>query len=292
MGCIICVIQLFLSCRIYIVRQLSPSGGGRGRMLGDLLTWQQIIMNMYILYKKLFFDLLSTSSPCPLQRGIVNTLFLVMIMISCNSSVKKTTAADDFLPQDTIIEKITEPETIIDSQMTFEEAIAGTNAPQNIIDQLVLIDVEYYSTDDKLHRGQLLLNRSIEKDIVAIFDSIKSWRFPIAQAIPIVAFGWDDNLSMAANNTSSFCYRKVAGTDHFSRHAKGMAIDINPFFNPMIWKTPYENRPNKPENAQYNEEIPGTLYLEHPVVQEFIKRNFKWGYYFPRYYDIHHFQKR
>ncbi len=167
--------------------------------------------------------------------------------MSCDSSLKKTTTVNDSLQQDTaIIEKITEPEIIIDSQMTFEEAIAGTKAPQDIIDQLVLIDVEYYSTDDKLHRGQLLLNHSIEKDIIAIFDSIKIWRFPIVQAIPIVAFDWDDNLSMAANNTSSFCYRKVVGTDNLSRHATGRAIDINPFFNPMIWKPPYENRPVKP----------------------------------------------
>lgn len=211
--------------------------------------------------------------------------------MSCDSSVKKTTAVNDFLQQDTIIEKIIEPEIIIDSQMTFEEAIAGTRAPQDIIDQLVLIDVEYYSTDDKLHRGQLLLNRLIEKNAIAIFDSIKTWRFPIAQAIPIVAFDWDDNLSMEANNTSSFCYRKVAGTDNLSRHATGTAIDINPFFNPMIWKPPYENRPVKPGNAQYNKEIPGTLYPEHPVVQEFLKRKFTWGYNFSRHYDIHHFQK-
>jgi len=219
-------------------------------------------------------------------------LFGFMIIASCDSSVKKTTTEDNFLLQDTVVEQIPEPETIIiDSRMTFEDAIAGTKAPQDIINQLVLIDVEYYSTDNKLHRGQLLLNRAIEEDIVAIFDSIKIWRFPIAQAIPIVAFDWDDNLSMAANNTSSFCYRKVLGTDNLSRHAMGMAIDINPFFNPMIWKPPYENRPNKPENAQYDKETPGTLYLEHPVVREFLKRKFTWGYYFSRYYDIHHFQK-
>lgn len=219
-------------------------------------------------------------------------LFLILSAISCDSSAKKTTVVNDFLQQDTItVEEIKEPEIIIDSQMTFDEAIAGTKAPQDMINQLVLINVDYYSTDNKLHRGQLLINRSIEKDIVAIFDSIKVWRFPIIQAVPIVAFDWDDNLSMAANNTSSFCYRKVAGSNNLSRHAEGMAIDINPFFNPMIWKPPYENRPVRPENAQYNKEVPGTLYLEHPVVQEFLKRNFVWGYNFSRYHDIHHFHK-
>jgi len=226
-----------------------------------------------------------------MKFGTIYYLLLFVIVTSCDSSVKKIATTDGFPQQDTLMKEMTEPKVIIDSQMTFEEAIAGTNAPQDIIDQLILTDVEYYSTDNKLHRGQLLINRSIKKDIVAIFDSIKVWRFPIVQVVPIVAFNWDDNLSMAANNTSSFCYRKVLGSNNLSRHAEGMAIDINPFFNPMIWKPPYENRPVKPENAQYNKEIPGTLYLEHPVVQEFLKRKFIWGYNFSKYYDIHHFHK-
>jgi len=223
-------------------------------------------------------------------------LFTFMMIMSCDFSVKKALAGNDFLQQDIvvveeIIDKIKEPEIIIDSQMTFKEAIAGTKAPQDVINQLVLIDVEYYSTDEKLHRGQLVINRSIEKDVIAIFDSIKAWHFPVAQAIPIVAFDWDDARSMAANNTSSFCYRNVSGSKNLSRHATGKAIDINPFFNPIIWKPPYENRPVKPENAKYDKSIPGTLYPEHPLAKEFLKRKFVWGHNFSKYYDTHHFQK-
>ena len=216
------------------------------------------------------------------------------ITTSCDSSVKKTTAENDILLQDTIlieVEELKEPEIIIDSRMTFEEAISGTKAPQEIIDQLVLINVEYYSTDHQLHRGQLLLNRSIEKDIIAIFDSIKTWRFPVVQAIPIVTFDWDDDCSMAANNTSSFCYRKVQGSKNLSHHAEGKAIDINPLFNPMMGKSPDRSNRVKPQDARYDKEVPGTLYPGHPVVQEFLKRKFVWGYNFSKYYDIHHFQK-
>ena len=224
--------------------------------------------------------------------GVIGVIGVPVIITSCDFSMKKTSKENNFLQRDTIIvEETKEPEIIIDSQMSFEEAIAGTKAPQDIIDQLVLIDVEYYSTDHKLHRGQLLLNRSIEQDITAVFDSIKAWHFPIAKAIPIVAFDWDDNFSMSANNTSSFCYRKVAGSKNLSTHAKGTAIDINPFFNPIKWKAPNEHRPVQPENAQYNKEIPGTLYPGHPVVKELLKRKFIWGYNFSKYHDIHHFQK-
>ena len=232
---------------------------------------------------------------CKIKYAI-SLLAIIVMMFSCDFAKKTSTKSiseRNIVPEVIICDlDMPEPQIIIDSQMTFEEAISGTNAPQDIINQLVLIDVEYYSTDNKLHRGQLLLNKSIEKDIVAIFDTIKSIRFPIAQAIPVVAYDWDDNRSMAANNTYSFSYRKVAGTNNLSRHAEGKAVDINPVFNPLIWKSPNENRPVQPENAKYDKTVPGTLYLEHPVVKEFIKRKFTWGYNFSRYYDIHHFHKK
>ncbi len=39
---------------------------------------------------------------------------------------------------------------------------------------------------------------------------------------------------MSDNNTSSFCYRTIAGTNVISNHGKGRAIDINPLQNPQV----------------------------------------------------------
>lgn len=39
---------------------------------------------------------------------------------------------------------------------------------------------------------------------------------------------------MSYNNTSCFNARKVAKTDSWSKHAYGMAIDINPLYNPYV----------------------------------------------------------
>jgi hypothetical protein len=70
-----------------------------------------------------------------------------------------------------------------------------------------------------------------------------------------------------------------------------MAIDINPFFNPVRWKTGYENRKNKPVGAKYNTSVNGTFYALHPVVVEFRRRGFRWGHTFTRNFDDHHFEK-
>lgn len=175
---------------------------------------------------------------------------------------------------------------IIDSRYTFAEAIEGANAPKEVIDELELINVTYISTDNKLHQGQILTSKELVTDIKELFQLMLVHEFVIEKAIPIVAFNWSDSLSMANNNTYSFCYRNVS----YSLHAKGRAIDINPRFNPLRWKT--ENLPNQPLGAVLDTTVNGTLYPSHPIVKVFKKRGFKWGHYFSKYWDDHHFDKK
>ena len=90
---------------------------------------------------------------------------------------------------------------IFDCNYTFEEAIAGIEIPKSIIKQLTLIEVEYYSFDEKLHHGQIIGNQKAAKDIKEIFEFIKSTKFPIAKVIPVVKYNWSDEASMNDNNT-------------------------------------------------------------------------------------------
>lgn len=178
-----------------------------------------------------------------------------------------------------------EKDTIIDANYSFEEAIAGSKAPQNIIDQLVLFEVLYLSTDGMVHRGQILSNKKIVEDIKTAFRFMLEEGFVVEKAIPIVRYNWNDSCSMDDNNSYSFCYRNIT----YSKHATGMAIDINPRFNPLRWKT--EDRPNQPEGAVLDTTVNGTLYPGHPVVDEFRRLGFRWGHSFTKFYDDHHFEK-
>ncbi len=58
--------------------------------------------------------------------------------------------------------------------------------------------------------------------------------YQIEQIRLIDEYGADDLLSMQDNNTSCFNYRTIAGTNKISMHGRGLAIDINPFFNPYV----------------------------------------------------------
>ena len=212
------------------------------------------------------------------------------IFVSCqrNNNYQQENEKD---MMDSIPEINVKPTEIIDSELTFEEAIAGSDAPQHILDELVLLDVRYFSTDDKIHRGQILVNKKIEKNIEHIFEFMLEHEFAVYQAVPIVKFDWDDMKSMKANNSSGFCYRDVMNTKRQSKHSTGMAIDINPLFNPIRWKSPNKHRPNIPEGAVLDTTNNGTLYPNHPVVEEMKRLGFKWGNQFRRYWDDHHFEK-
>ncbi len=175
---------------------------------------------------------------------------------------------------------------IIDADYTFQEAISGTEAPEDIVKNLVLIDVEYYSFDKKLHQGQLVLHKDLIEDVQYIFKMSRELRFPISKVIPIVKYNWSDSLSMLDNNTSAFNYRKVAGTTHLSNHATGRAIDINPIQNPYRGKTGKMS----PNNSKYNPKADGTLTINHPIVLELLNKKWTWGGNWKTIKDWQHFE--
>ena len=209
------------------------------------------------------------------------TVVILILLFSCTRH-----KGDSSIPEHKT-KTINKPTIIVDCNYTFDEAIKGSRAPKGIIDQLKLINVRYYSTDKKIHQGQVLTSFKIADKIAILFTYMFYEKFPIAQAIPVVKYNWDDELSMEANNTYSFCYRD----ESFSKHARGMAIDINPFFNPVRWKNGYENRINKPVGAHFDPSVPGTFYSLHPVVQKFKKLGFHWGHNFSMKFDEQHFDK-
>jgi hypothetical protein len=178
-------------------------------------------------------------------------------------------------------------ETIIDSAMSFSEAIEGTLAPPEIIDILSIIDVCYYSFDGRKHQGQIIVNREMEDDVYEMFNFIEKIFFPIEKVVPISAYQWNDRNSMADNNSSSFNFRVIEGTTKLSMHSLGKAIDINPVQNPVI----YPNGVIVPEGAKYLPQERGTFTADNAIVQEFLRLGWHWGGNFDQPKDYHHFEK-
>ncbi|MEK7558335.1 MAG: M15 family metallopeptidase [Patescibacteria group bacterium] len=176
---------------------------------------------------------------------------------------------------------------IIDSNMTLEEALAGKKIPEKIRENLVLTDISYFSFDGLVHRGQLVVHKQVENELKEIFDAIFKIKFIVEKAVPVSAYGWSDEDSMSANNTSAFNYRLIYGTDRLSNHSYGLAVDINPFINPYI----ASDGKVFPADASYNPDKPGALKENDKVVSLFTSRGWEWGgRWNPK--DWQHFQKK
>jgi hypothetical protein len=176
---------------------------------------------------------------------------------------------------------------IVDSDLDFAAALEGTAAPAELLSTLRLIDVRYCGFDGRDHRGQLVVHRELATELGELFALMERSRFPIRGVVPIVRFGWSDEASMAADNSSAFNYRMVAGTDRLSRHALGQAVDINPLENPAI----YPDGRIAPAAAVPRAGGPGVLSADHPVVRAFRERGWRWGGAFAHVTDSHHFEK-
>ncbi|MEP6902779.1 MAG: M15 family metallopeptidase [Actinomycetota bacterium] len=183
---------------------------------------------------------------------------------------------------------------IIDSKMSKQEAFDGLdpNCPKDIRKRQKIVKLKYYSFDGKIHQGQLVIDKSLVKDIKEVFKFALAEKFPIQSAIPISHPNfrkngrWDDDLSMIANNTSAFNYRQKTGGGSLSNHAYGRAIDINTVQNPYL-----KGKILLPPNGIYNPNTPGTFDANHPIVKKFIELGWDWGGNWTNLKDYQHFEK-
>ena len=184
---------------------------------------------------------------------------------------------------------------VIDSAMTEAEAFEGVSlkCPKAIRERQRLVSVDYWGFDHRVHRGQIVVDQDLVDDIKAVFAVALTDKFPIYSVIPIShpKFRkngvWDDDVSMALNNTSGFNYRLVSGGTTLSNHATGRAVDINTVQNPYIR---VKGKP-LPPGSSYNVTERGTILADSPITREFLKRGWDWGGDWKQIIDYQHFEK-
>src|SRR3954468_2075977 len=136
--------------------------------------------------------------------------------------------------------------------------------------RLRLLTLSYWGFDRRPHTGRLVVHadatRSVRRAMHSLFDA----RFPIRRMRLVDDYGADDDRSMAADNTSAFNCRLAAGSKHWSEHAYGHAIDINPRENPMIL-----NGGAEPPNARRSGR--GVIRAGSVAVRAFASVSWGWG---------------
>ena len=73
----------------------------------------------------------------------------------------------------------------------------------------------------------LIVDSQWAEAVAGTFDGLLEAGFPIKSVRPVSDYNADDDRSMADNNTSGFNCRPVGGSNRWSQHSYGLAIDIN-----------------------------------------------------------------
>ncbi len=102
------------------------------------------------------------------------------------------------------------------------------------IDDLAYITVAHFGFDGRFHTGEMMLNTAIAEEVVEVFRQLHAARFPIEQMRVIRLDEVDDPPTGDWNETTSFVCRPAVGSNSWSQHAYGLAVDINPFHNPYL----------------------------------------------------------
>jgi hypothetical protein len=156
--------------------------------------------------------------------------------------------------------------------------------------QLRLLTVRHWGFDGGAHWGRLVVNRDSAPQMVGAMRALYRLRFPIRQMRLVDAYGADDHRSMAADNTSAFNCRFVAGSHGvWSEHAYGNAIDVNPIENPYVTESGYVSPPAGAPYKYRSRRVPGLIHRGGPVVRAFARAGWAWGGDWPWPKDFQHF---
>lgn len=161
--------------------------------------------------------------------------------------------------------------------------------------ELRYLELSHYDFNGEEHIGQMVCNRQIADDLLYIFRELYEAEYPIGRMRLIDDYDASDQLSMADNNTSCFCYRRIAGSKTLSKHSTGMAVDVNPLYNPCLYVR--SGRVLPPEGKPYardcdrRKDILGKIDTADLCYRLFLYRGFRWGGSWRSLKDYQHFEK-
>ncbi|KPL92882.1 hypothetical protein BCV44_12215 [Vibrio cyclitrophicus] len=101
-------------------------------------------------------------------------------------------------------------------------------------ERLSKVDFDFINFNGETQQGNMIVLDVIAPSVERIFSELKQRNFPLHSARLMREFNGDDNASMDANNSSAFNARPITGGGGWSKHAYGVAIDINPVQNPFL----------------------------------------------------------
>jgi len=153
----------------------------------------------------------------------------------------------------------------------------------------------HYTLGGEIRKGELICNKGISKDLTEIFKALYDARYPIESLVLIDEFDADDERSMSANNSSCFCYRAVNnGSGKLSAHSRGLAVDINPRYNPCVRMRDGKQQVEPANGSGFvdrSKAFPHKIDEKDLAYKLFTRHGFTWGGHWSSLKDYQHFEK-
>lgn len=162
------------------------------------------------------------------------------------------------------------------------------------IEDLCYLKMLYYGIDGNTYVGEMIVNQKIADTVLEIFQTLYENQYPIERMVLVDNYQANDESSMSDNNTSSFNYRPIAGSSKLSKHSYGLAIDINPKYNPCVKTAADGSTLCQPANgADYIDRSKDFTYkidTNDLAYQLFTAAGFIWGGNWNSLKDYQHFE--
>ena len=192
-------------------------------------------------------------------------------------------------------------EPLSDSLKRYITGVSFPAASENSVslaisyEELRYVHILYYDFDGNPAEGELICNEYIAQDLVEIFYELYKSEYQLEKVRLIDEYSGDDLASMEDNNTSCFNYRVVEGTDSLSKHALGLAVDVNPLYNPYVTYTEDGSEDVSPaaavDYADRDASFPYKIDENDLCYKLFKEHGFTWGGDWNSCKDYQHFQK-
>jgi hypothetical protein len=96
------------------------------------------------------------------------------------------------------------------------------------------LTVSFIGFDDRPHTGELFVAAQVADAVVEVFRQLHAARFPIEEMRPPTTADLEAPPTGDGNNTAAYVCRAARGQTRWSAHALGLAVDVNPFHNPLV----------------------------------------------------------
>ena len=160
-------------------------------------------------------------------------------------------------------------------------------------EDLRYLHVLHKDLDGNEHEGEMIVNVHIAEDVLDILKKLYEADYPIERIRLVDEYGADDEASMQDNNSSSFNFRFVSHTTRISKHGLGLAVDINPLYNPYI-KTVDGKRSVEPAGGEpyvdRTADFPFKIDEDDLCFRLFTEKGFEWGGAWKNSKDYQHFE--